>query len=117
MHQSAKNVFNKQQLKYQGNPMSVKVLSPKQSEFFPTDFIAPFIKTIAQHVKWFAFYASICFDVSGKMKTSAIQILLGKICIFYNNSLCSVLLLSNRVLFCCRFKLTVGLQNICLNGF
>lgn len=80
MHQSAKNVFNKQQLKYQGNPMSVKVLSPKQSEFFPIDFIAPFITTIALHVKWFAFYASIYFDVSGKMKTSAIQILLGKIC-------------------------------------
>lgn len=70
MHQSAKNVFNKQQLKYKGNPMSVKVLSPKQSKFFLIGLIALFIKTIAQHVKWFAFYASIYFGVSGKVKTS-----------------------------------------------
>lgn len=45
------------------------MLSPKQSKFFPIDLIAPFNKTIAQHVKWFAFYASIYFDVSGKVKT------------------------------------------------
>lgn len=73
MHHSAKNVFNKQQLKYKGNPTSVRVLSPKQSNFFPIDFIVPFIKTIAQYVKWsafYAFYSSIYFDVSGKVKTS-----------------------------------------------
>lgn len=50
--------------------MSVKVLSPKQSNFSSIDFIAPFIKTIAEHVKWFSFYASMYFDVSGKVKTS-----------------------------------------------
>lgn len=50
--------------------MSVKVLSPKQSNFSPIDFIAPFIKTIAEYIKWFSFYASMYFDVSGKVKTS-----------------------------------------------
>jgi len=46
------------------------MLRPKRSKFFPIDFITIFNKTIAQHVKWFAFYASVYLDVSGKRKTS-----------------------------------------------
>lgn len=70
------------------------MLSPKRSNFFPIDFIAVFSKTIAQHAKWFAFYASIYLDVSGKMKTScdSNSAWSNMQC---NNSLYSVLLHSN----------------------
>lgn len=73
------------------------MLSPKQSNFFPIDFIAAFNKTLAQHVKWFAFYASVYLDVSGKM----IQILLGQICSIIIHSIlyCYILMLPNGVLF------------------